>query len=54
MRGRIYNSPPKVKKIKPNYLTTFQDFYVEKVLEKYPYLTNIKSACHELEIKNLL
>ena len=33
MRGRIYNSPPKVKKIKPNYLTTFQDFYVEKVLE---------------------
>ena len=28
--------------------------YVEKVLEKYPYLTNIKSACHELEIKNLL
>ena len=33
MRGRIYNSPPKVKKIKQNYLTTFQDFYVEKVLE---------------------
>ena len=33
MRGKIYNSPPKVKKIKPNYLTTFQDFYVEKVLE---------------------
>ena len=28
--------------------------YVEKVLEKYPYLINIKSACHELEIKNLL
>ena len=28
--------------------------YVEKVLEKYPYLTNIKIACHELEIKNLL
>ena len=28
--------------------------YVEKVLEKYPYLANIKSACHELEIKNLL
>ena len=36
MRGRIYNSPPKVKKIKPNYLTTFQDFYVEKVLEYKP------------------
>ena len=28
--------------------------YVEKVLEKYPYLINIKSACQELEIKNLL
>ena len=28
--------------------------YVEKVLEKYPYLIDIKSACYELEIKNLL
>ena len=33
MRGRKLISPPKIKQIKPNYLTTFQDFYVEKVLE---------------------
>ena len=48
MRGRIYNSPPKVKKIKPNYLTTFQDFYVEKVLEKYPYLHNFNKNANVL------
>ena len=35
MRGRVYNSPPKLKKIKPNYITTFQDFYIEETLAPF-------------------
>ena len=30
MRGRKLISPPKPKKIQANYLTTFQDFYIEE------------------------